>query len=445
MDGGIAIKIDHLTKIYKIFERPIDRLKESLNPFHKRYSKDFYALNDLSFDIKKGETIGIIGKNGAGKSTLLKIVTGVLSPSSGDIEVKGRIASLLELGAGFNPEMTGVENVYMNGTVMGYSRKEMDERLPDIIAFADIGEFIWQPVKMYSSGMFARLAFAVNAYVEPDILIVDEALSVGDVAFQTKCITRMRQMIKSGVTVLFVTHDMSIVKSFCERCVYLEHGRLKMLGSAEEVADMYLHELRDEMNQTNKCEAASTRNEKGKVEKKPQAAKVKIVEEDAEFAKRVAQFRQGNGKARVMALEVLDSNGENLIVAPYDEKITIRVHLRFFDKTVLGVGYHIRDDKNEELIGAYTSTILGKDIEGDAGDCYAVEFSTRLSIVGGRYNISIVVSTPLDDGGNAAIFCDYIDNAYIFTVEHRKPERLWDKVYLPVDCSVSFLGGIDKK
>lgn len=207
MSEDCAIKINHLSKVYKIFDKSSDRVREALNPFGKRYSKDFYALNDVSLTIKKGETVGIIGKNGAGKSTLLKVITGVLTPTSGSIQVNGRIASLLELGAGFNPEMTGIENIYMNGTIMGYSKDEMDARLQNIIDFADIGDFINQPVKMYSSGMFARLAFAVNAFVEPDILIVDEALSVGDAFFQAKCIDKMKKMMEKGTTVLFVSHD----------------------------------------------------------------------------------------------------------------------------------------------------------------------------------------------------------------------------------------------
>jgi ABC-type polysaccharide/polyol phosphate transport system ATPase subunit len=186
MKDETAISIQNLTKIYPLYDKPQDRFKEALSPFRKSYHRDFYAMRDVDIEIRRGETVGIVGKNGAGKSTLLKMITGVLTPSSGTIEIKGRIASLLELGAGFNPEMTGLENIYLNGTLMGFSDKEMDSKIEAILKFADIGDFIHQPVKMYSSGMFARLAFSVSINVEPDILIIDEALSVGDMALQMK-------------------------------------------------------------------------------------------------------------------------------------------------------------------------------------------------------------------------------------------------------------------
>ena len=241
--NDIVIKAEHLSKIYKIYENNIDRLKETFHPFHKRYSKDFFALQDVSFEIRRGENIGLVGKNGAGKSTLLKMITGVLTPSGGTLEVNGRIASLLELGAGFNPDMTGIENIYMNGLLMGQSRDEMNEKIDDIVAFADIGEFVKQPVKTYSSGMFARLAFAVNAFLEPDILIIDEALSVGDSFFQSKCMDKMRQMIDSGVTVLFVSHDTFAVKNLCERAFYLQSGKLIMDAPAKDVIEVYRNEI----------------------------------------------------------------------------------------------------------------------------------------------------------------------------------------------------------
>ncbi len=244
MTSEVVVRAEHLTKIYKIFDRPVDRLKEALHPFHKRYSHDFYALKDVSFDVFKGENIGFVGKNGAGKSTLLKIITGVLTASEGSVTVKGTVASLLELGAGFNLEMTGIENIYLNGTIMGLSQAETDARLDDIVAFADIGEFVYQPVKMYSSGMFARLAFAVNAFAKPDVLIVDEALSVGDSRFQIKCMKKMQDLMEGGTAILFVTHDINAVRRFCDRAFWLDHGQLKSGGDANKVVDAYVEHLK---------------------------------------------------------------------------------------------------------------------------------------------------------------------------------------------------------
>ncbi len=234
-----AIKVNHLTKIYKLYDKPIDRLKESLHPLKKSYHKDFYALNDVSFEIKMGETVGIIGKNGAGKSTLLKLITGVLTPTSGHLHVKGRIASLLELGAGFNPEYTGIENIYLQGTLMGYTRKEMESKINEILAFADIGDFVHQSVKMYSSGMFARLAFAVAINVDPDILIVDEALSVGDMAFQEKCILKMKSMLNNNRAILFVSHSLPSIRNFCTKAIWVKDGKVVMQNEAHIVCEAY--------------------------------------------------------------------------------------------------------------------------------------------------------------------------------------------------------------
>lgn len=226
----IAIRINSLSKIYKLYDKPIDRLKETLSPRHKSYHKDFYALNDISLTIKKGETVGVIGKNGAGKSTLLKIITGVLSPSAGSVEINGRISSLLELGAGFNPEYTGIENIYLNGTIMGLSKEETDARLDDILAFADIGDFAYQPVKTYSSGMYVRLAFSVAINVKPDILIVDEALAVGDARFQLKCLAKIKELKEQGVTILLVSHSIEMLKSFTDKAVLLDKGKFLKEG-----------------------------------------------------------------------------------------------------------------------------------------------------------------------------------------------------------------------
>ncbi len=240
LDSDIAISVKNLTKVYHLYDKPQDRLKEALNPFKKSYHHDFYALNDVSFEIKKGETVGIIGKNGAGKSTLLKIITGVLTSTSGEVQANGKIASLLELGAGFNPEMTGIENIYLNGTIMGFTKEEMDKKVDAILEFADIGEFVYQPVKMYSSGMFARLAFSVAINVEPDILIVDEVLSVGDIRFQQKSIRKMEEFSQSGKTILFVTHDMGTVNSFCSNVIWIDKAKLHSMGNSETIVKKYI-------------------------------------------------------------------------------------------------------------------------------------------------------------------------------------------------------------
>ncbi|MEK4286291.1 MULTISPECIES: ABC transporter ATP-binding protein [Paenibacillus] len=233
------IEIQDVVKSYKLYDKPIDRLKEALSISHRTYHKEFKALNGISFKVEKGDALGILGKNGSGKSTLLKLITGVLSPSSGSIQVKGKISAILELGAGFNPEYSGKENVYLNGLMMGFSREEIDIKMNDIIEFADIGEFIEQPVKIYSSGMFARLAFAVSINVEPDILIVDEALAVGDVRFQTKCIDKMKELKSKGTTILFVSHATEQVKRFCNKAVWLKDGIVQASGESSEIADLY--------------------------------------------------------------------------------------------------------------------------------------------------------------------------------------------------------------
>ncbi len=233
------IQIEHLKKTYNLYDKPIDRLKEVCNPLKKTYHKTFYALKDISLNISRGESVGIVGVNGSGKSTLLKLITGVLNPTAGKITTKGKIAALLELGAGFNPEYTGRENIYLNGTMMGYTEKEMESRVQNIIDFADIGDFIDQPVKTYSSGMFARLAFAVAINVEPEILIIDEALSVGDTRFQVKCIDKMKALRDEGTTILFVSHATEQIKRFCNRTIWIKDGEIFRDGEASQIVDLY--------------------------------------------------------------------------------------------------------------------------------------------------------------------------------------------------------------
>ena len=299
IDPDLAISIQHLSKKYRLYDRSIDRLKESLHPFRKKYHRDFFALKDVSFDIRKGETVGIIGKNGSGKSTLLKIIAGVLTPSSGGLAVHGNVSALLELGIGFNPELTGLENIYFSGTIMGYSREQMDARVDDILAFADIGDFIHQPVKTYSSGMFVRLAFAMATNVDPDILIIDEALSVGDIFFQAKCYRKFDQFQKMGKTILFVTHSLENIIRFCHRGIVLENGEKLIDADAKSAVDVFkklvvnCYDNGDENGKNEDLEVAG----------QPQAFDVRtgcLMNPDA--------IVYGDGRAKIVDYGILDKN-----------------------------------------------------------------------------------------------------------------------------------------
>jgi lipopolysaccharide transport system ATP-binding protein len=249
-----AIRVSNLGKCYQIYNAPRDRLKQFVMPRLQRltkfpqqsYFREFWALKDVSFEVRKGESVGIIGRNGSGKSTLLQMIAGTLSPTLGKVEITGRVAALLELGSGFNADFTGRENVFMNAAVLGLSRKEITSRFTEIAAFANIGDFIEQPVKMYSSGMIVRLAFAVSVCVQPDILIVDEALAVGDMAFQFKCLERLHELIENGTTLLFVSHDINLVRSFCDQALLLDHGQTAVFGPSLEVTETYLMHARQE-------------------------------------------------------------------------------------------------------------------------------------------------------------------------------------------------------
>lgn len=408
--SDIAIQISNLSKAYKIFEKPTDRIKESLNPFGKRYSKDFYALHNVSVSIYKGETIGVIGKNGAGKSTLLKMITGVLTPSSGNITINGRIASLLELGAGFNPEMTGIENIYFNGTIMGYTKKEIDAKLDDILDFADIGDFIHQPVKMYSSGMFARLAFAVNVNVKPDILIVDEALSVGDVFFQNKCFKRMADLQKQGVTVLFVSHDMGSIRQLCSKCLWLDNGTKRQYGPVEEVAAAYFNEQLAERNQLHK-EAVKQPQE---VDRGIQP----VLTEKKMILPRLAPCQGFFNKDVVIQSFVFLENGRQAAILEdghtYEAVMAVEFH-KAFDKLIYG--FVVENNKGIAVIGVNSwMTSQGKTINVDSPGTILARFTfTMPKIMQGSYTVSPAVAQ-----GTASehIQLTWLENALLVDVQN---------------------------
>lgn len=421
---SVAIKAEHLTKIYKIYERDIDRLKETFHPFHKKYSKDFYALNDISFEIRRGENIGLVGKNGAGKSTLLKIITGVLTPTSGNLIVNGKIASLLELGAGFNPEMTGIENIYMNGLLMGHTREIMDEKVNDIVNFADIGDFINQPVKTYSSGMFARLAFAVNAFVEPDILIVDEALSVGDAFFQSKCMDKMRSMIQGGVTVIFVSHDTFAVKNLCERAFLMKSGKILMDAPAKEVVEVYrnmLLESRGELSQEQSQRQSNfVENLRGNTDKlSSESFSIENLERGKDiFTKNATYQRIGDKRAVFDNVQLLNLDGELISEVIFGQEVILRMIIRFQkDVSCLGMGYHIRNATGIDLI--YTDSRFNDTkaiFDAKSGEIYVIDWKFKVELRQEMYDIACVISTPLDETLSSAEMCDFIPCALQFNV-----------------------------
>jgi len=386
MDKNLAISVQGVSKIYKLYDKPIDRLKEAVSLTHKSYHRDFFALSDISFDVKKGETVGIIGTNGSGKSTILKIITGVLSPTTGTAEVSGNISALLELGAGFNSEYTGLENIYMNGTMMGFSREEMQRRMDDILRFADIGDFVNQPVKTYSSGMFVRLAFALAINVDPEILIVDEALSVGDVFFQAKCYRRMEEMMKNGTTILMVSHDMGSIIKYCDKVVLLNRGHFVAQGEAGKMVDLYKKIL---ANQTDELAEAL-------IEQKKEALGLPVgeVHTDKSMKERMNLNPEvqeyGDGRASFEDFGTLDARGNVTNLLLKGEMFTIRERIRFHAPIEMPIfTYTLRDKKGTDITG--TNTMFeGADIKPvKDGDVYTVSFRQKMNLQGGEYLLSM--------------------------------------------------------
>lgn len=430
--NDIVIKAEHLSKIYKIYERNIDRLKETFHPFHKKYSKDFFALNDVSFEIRRGENIGLIGKNGAGKSTLLKMITGVLTPSAGNLEVHGRIASLLELGAGFNPDMTGIENIFMSGLLMGQSREVMENKLDEIVSFADIGDFVNQPVKTYSSGMFARLAFSVNAFVEPDILIIDEALSVGDAFFQSKCMDKMRTMIDSGVTVLFVSHDTFAVKNLCNRAFLIQSGKLMMDAPSKDVVEVYrniqMQSNRELKTDNNRLETFIENERRKKNISADENVFLPVTENFLDvgkeiFLKNAAYNRNFDGRASFENIQLFNLDGEKISEVSFGQEVILRMVIKFHqDIECLAMGYHILNSTGVDII--YTDSRFNDTkaiLDAKCGDIYILDWKFKLELRDGLYDISCVISTPIDNIWHEAHTCDFIPCAVQFSAVSPNP------------------------
>lgn len=397
MSDDIAIKVGSLSKCYQIYDTPRDRLKQFLLPRVQRmaglparqYYREFWALQDVSFEVKKGETVGIIGRNGSGKSTLLQIICGTLNPTSGSVYTDGRISALLELGSGFNPEFTGRENVYMNASVLGITKDEIDARFDDIAAFADIGEFIEQPVKIYSSGMMMRLAFAVAINVNPSILIIDEALSVGDIAFQDKCFRKIRQLKSSGVTILFVTHDVSTISAFCDAAVLIHNGDLAKIGDVNSVVNEY-----------KKIISSFTFSAEINGDAGPQ----RISRRDPEYKNYYAisnnYHRSGDGSAEILDWYVAsDVNAGPVHILKFEREYYLIIDLvSKRDGLNPNVGFFFSNEKGLEISGSAINH-EGVFIENmNQGERARVIFRFLVTIKPGTYFLNLGVSEVTDNG-----------------------------------------------
>lgn len=406
----IAIAARNLSKTYRIFGHPGDRIKQAMSFGLKKFHRQFAALTDVSFEVPKGHTVGIIGRNGSGKSTLLQLVCGILKPTSGTVRAGGRVSALLELGAGFNPEFTGRENVYFQGALMGIKKKEMDKRFDDITEFADIGEYIEQPVRTYSSGMFVRLAFAVAISTDPTILIVDEALSVGDIAFQHKCRKKMQDLTNSGVTLLVVSHERMTITALCDRCILLDQGRVLLEGLPSDVFDYYHALLAAKGDQqVSKQLLASGR----------------------------LQVVSGTGEARVESIRLLDAAAHETRLIEVGEDVVlefvIKIH-RSLPRLVLG--FSVRDGFGQTVFGTNTNSFGTCLEQPDPGGRYRFRFSFRATVGAGSYSISTALVSTNDRFTNNY---ECRELAYLIEVRNRTHPTFGGVAWLNPELTVELL------
>jgi lipopolysaccharide transport system ATP-binding protein len=422
-----AVHIRGVSKSYPVYSRPADRLKEMLTFNSRSYHQDFWALRDVSLEIAKGSTFGLVGENGSGKSTLLQLIAGILKPTTGSVEVEGRVSALLELGSGFNGEFSGRENVFLNGAILGLSNKEIERLYPAIESFAEIGEFIGQPVKTYSSGMMVRLAFAVAINLDPDILLVDEALAVGDIYFRQRCMRKIHELHRRGVTIIFVSHSAVDIKSLAEQVVWLEHGRMMDAGDPERVVTKYLAAMVSKDDSYRKKQSGSSTA----MDQRSTAAIIapEVVEQIPNI-----DFRYGNRAAEVIGIAVLNERGEELALLPQASTVTVRISLRANSEVAMPiVGFLIRNHLGIELAG--TNTAL-EDVELPAfspGDIYTIDFHLQLpELYPAHFSF-----TPAIANGTLETFdvCDWVDNA--ISLQAEKGRVVYGYVHFPCHVQVN--------
>jgi lipopolysaccharide transport system ATP-binding protein len=413
-----VISVRDLGKCYHVYNAPADRLKQAFFRWKKRYFREFWALRGVSFEVFPGESVGILGRNGGGKSTLLQLIAGTLTPTEGEVHVRGRVAAMLELGSGFNPEFTGRENVFLKGAILGISRREMEDRFDAIAAFADIGEFLEQPLKTYSSGMAARLAFAVAFSVEPDLMIVDEILAVGDIGFQQHCLARLRQLRDGGMTLLFVSHSPDSVRSVCQKGLFLDKGQSRYFGDAERATDQYLAFVRD---QTNK-EVLQQQSDLG--------ATVK-------FQNAVAgNTRYGTGHVQIEQVQVLNARGEPSRAFALGEAVTIEATLKaHIDVENLSCSFLIRDFTGVDLMGTTTFDERSAAPPVRKGDRLKVRFSFENRLRPGHFGVCFAVHRLTSRDYSDNVLFDQVDGVAAFVVMANPSRPVHYKFHQPVDVS----------
>jgi len=422
-----AIEVKNVSKVYKLYNKPFDRVKEALGVTGKKQHIEHHALSGINIKIKQGECVGIIGTNGAGKSTLLKIITGVLTPSQGEVYVNGRISALLELGAGFNGEYSGIDNIYLNGRMNGFTRAEVDERLEDILKFADIGDFVYQPVKTYSSGMFVRLAFAVAINIEPEILIIDEALSVGDIFFQSKCFRKIEEFKNSGKTILFVSHSMGSIQKYCDRAVLLNKGK-QIIDTTPKIAidlfnKMTVMEEKDVKPQPSRTENTGEPGTVFETECWTQQMKVnpKVVE-------------YGEQSAVITDYCICNEKGEITNSIQKGEEFTVKMKVHFNEEIQEPIfAFTIKDIKGTELTGS--NTLLGdRMIEtAQVGEDVIVTFKQKMSLRCNDYLLALGCTGYKD--GKFTIYHRLYDVCYIMVLSEKDTVGLFD-LYSDIDVTV---------
>ena len=421
-----AVRFEGVSKSYAIYDAPADRLKELLSPVRRKRHRDFWALHDVSFQVERGETFCIVGENGSGKSTLLQIVAGILQPASGTVEVNGRVSALLELGAGFNPEFSGRDNVYLNGAILGLSTRQIDARYHDIEAFAEIGDFINQPVKTYSSGMVVRLAFAVAINVDPEILLVDEALAVGDIYFRQRCMRKVHELRSRGITILFVSHAVSDVKAIGDRVLWLDHGRVADLGEPDRVVSKYLAAM-VEKDSVYLLQKASTE------ERQPRGARIQAPEVIEGIPN--IDHRYGDGRAKVIGIGVFDERGRPLELMTPATRILVRISVRAAGEVPMPiVGFMLRNQLGIDFSGFNTAR-EGFELPAlQADDVCTVDFYIDLPEL---YPASFSFSPAVADGTLMGYtMCDWIDNALTLQMSRAESE-IYGYLHLPCRVEVN--------